>query len=298
MAISGSGTLSLNEFHIEAGGTSGTECSINDSDIRGLIDKSSGATMSFNEWYGASAYTGWEVTGGSDGGTSGNFKYRYFTSSGQLGIQQVGDGTNAALDYIVIAGGGSGGGGGGGGSSQSGRNGGSGGGGAGPHVSSARPGGEGISGQGTDGGAGGLKPDFGGGGGGKGGAGTRGFTNPGQATPDIPAPQRPNVARAGDGGSASSTGNANYNGASRGGGGGGGCRAAQGGNPGTGGGEGASAAYNADGQQVQAQSGSSNTGGGGGGGAWDGTQAPLGHIQSSGAGGSGIVMVRYQFQSS
>ena len=114
MAISGSGTLSLNEFHIEAGGTSGTECSINDSDIRGLIDKSSGATMSFNEWYGGSAYTGWEVTGGSDGGTSGNFKYRYFTSSGQLGIQQVGDGTNAALDYIVIAGGGSGGGGGGG----------------------------------------------------------------------------------------------------------------------------------------------------------------------------------------
>ena len=73
---------------------------------------------------------------------------------------------------------------------------------------------------------------------------------------------------------------------------------AQGGNPGTGGGEGASAASNAGGQQVQAQSGSSNTGGGGGGGAWDGTQAPLGHIQSSGAGGSGIVMVRYQFQSS
>ena len=41
MAISGSGTLSLNEFHIEAGGTSGTTCSINDSDIRGLIDKTS-----------------------------------------------------------------------------------------------------------------------------------------------------------------------------------------------------------------------------------------------------------------
>ena len=84
MAISGSGTLSLNEFHIEAGGTSGTSCSIDDTDIRGLIDKSQGATMSFNEWYGATAFTGWALSGGSDGGTFGNYKFRYFTSSGQL----------------------------------------------------------------------------------------------------------------------------------------------------------------------------------------------------------------------
>ena len=55
MAIPGSGAISLNDFHVEAGGSSGTQCSINDSDIRGLIGKSSGAQMSFNEWYGASA---------------------------------------------------------------------------------------------------------------------------------------------------------------------------------------------------------------------------------------------------
>ena len=55
MALPSSGALSLNAIHIEAGGSSGTLCSINDSDIRGLIGKSSGATMSFNEWYGASA---------------------------------------------------------------------------------------------------------------------------------------------------------------------------------------------------------------------------------------------------
>ena len=78
MAISGAGTLSLNEFHIEAGGTSGTSCTIDDSDIRGLIDKSQGATMAFNEWYGATAFTGWALSGGSDGGTSGNYKFRYF----------------------------------------------------------------------------------------------------------------------------------------------------------------------------------------------------------------------------
>jgi len=55
MALQSSGPISLNEIHIEAGGTSGTICTINDSDIRGLISKASGAQMSFNEWYGASA---------------------------------------------------------------------------------------------------------------------------------------------------------------------------------------------------------------------------------------------------
>lgn len=55
MPLDSSGAISLNEIHVEAGGTSGTECSLNDSDIRALISKSAGATMSFNEWYGASA---------------------------------------------------------------------------------------------------------------------------------------------------------------------------------------------------------------------------------------------------
>ena len=55
MGLQTSGAISLNEIHIEAGGTSGTLASINDSDIRALIGKSSGAQMSFNEWYGAAA---------------------------------------------------------------------------------------------------------------------------------------------------------------------------------------------------------------------------------------------------
>ena len=55
MPLPSSGAISLNDIHIEAGGTTGTTASINDSDIRALINKSSGATMSFSEWYGASA---------------------------------------------------------------------------------------------------------------------------------------------------------------------------------------------------------------------------------------------------
>ncbi len=57
MALQSSGQISLNDIHVEAGGTSGSQASINDSDIRALIGKSSGASMSFSEWYGASAET-------------------------------------------------------------------------------------------------------------------------------------------------------------------------------------------------------------------------------------------------
>lgn len=57
MPLPSSGAISLNQIHVEAGGTSGTQASINDSDIRGLIGKASGAQMSFSEWYYTSPST-------------------------------------------------------------------------------------------------------------------------------------------------------------------------------------------------------------------------------------------------
>lgn len=57
MTLPSSGSISLNQMHIEVGGSSGSTVSINDSDIRALIGKGSGVTMSFSEWYGASAFT-------------------------------------------------------------------------------------------------------------------------------------------------------------------------------------------------------------------------------------------------
>ena len=77
MALQNSGAISLDDIHVEVGGTSGTNCSINDSDIRGLADKSDGATSSFNEFYGLSNIT----YGAANGGTtnkSGNFKFHIF----------------------------------------------------------------------------------------------------------------------------------------------------------------------------------------------------------------------------
>lgn len=47
--------LTLNAIHVEAGGSSGTQASINDADIRALIGKAAGVQMAFSEWYGASS---------------------------------------------------------------------------------------------------------------------------------------------------------------------------------------------------------------------------------------------------
>lgn len=63
MALQSSGAISLDEICIEAGGTTESTVSINDTDIRALISKASEAAMSFSEWYGASS-------GASSGPTS------------------------------------------------------------------------------------------------------------------------------------------------------------------------------------------------------------------------------------
>jgi hypothetical protein len=55
MPLPGSGQISLNQIHVEAGGSSGTQASMNDSDIRAMIGKGSGASNSFNEYYSVSA---------------------------------------------------------------------------------------------------------------------------------------------------------------------------------------------------------------------------------------------------
>ena len=57
MALQSSGAISLNDIHVEAGGTTGTPVNLNDSDVRDLINASAGSTMDFSDWYGASNVT-------------------------------------------------------------------------------------------------------------------------------------------------------------------------------------------------------------------------------------------------
>lgn len=56
MVLPSSGQISLDDIHVEAGGTSLSEASINDADIRGLLNPTpaSGSEMEFSDWYGAS----------------------------------------------------------------------------------------------------------------------------------------------------------------------------------------------------------------------------------------------------
>jgi hypothetical protein len=55
MPLPSSGAISLNQMHVEVGGTSGTTASVNDTDIRGLISKGAATQQSFSEYYGASS---------------------------------------------------------------------------------------------------------------------------------------------------------------------------------------------------------------------------------------------------
>lgn len=63
MALQSSGQISLNDLHIEAGGVSGTECSLNDTDIRSIIsvgDQYGDHKISL--YYGASSEQSFSIT--------------------------------------------------------------------------------------------------------------------------------------------------------------------------------------------------------------------------------------------
>jgi hypothetical protein len=91
MALQTSGAISLNEIHVEAGGTSGTLCTINDSDIRALISASSEAQMSFDDWYGASSSLDTQTVTSQISGTYGSSQYFQGYRSGVHG--SISDGT-------------------------------------------------------------------------------------------------------------------------------------------------------------------------------------------------------------
>ena len=76
MATPSSGTISLDQMNVEAGGSSGSTVSINDSQIRFLDSKSANATSSFNDFYGIEAGGGIMSVGGSVSQTSETVNYQ------------------------------------------------------------------------------------------------------------------------------------------------------------------------------------------------------------------------------
>tara|TARA_B100001939_G_C16895655_1_gene597443 strand:- start:363 stop:1118 length:756 start_codon:yes stop_codon:yes gene_type:complete len=109
MALQTTGTLSINEIHIEAGGSSGTTASLNDSDIRGLtpasgysINTASGTTISIGDFYGASSEIVARTVAGSSGGVypyTGAYVANLLTSS-QSAVGTLPSGFSNQSKYI------------------------------------------------------------------------------------------------------------------------------------------------------------------------------------------------------
>jgi hypothetical protein len=76
MTLQTSGAISLDDIHVEAGGTTGTVVSINDTDVRNLIGSTPGTVVSFDDFYGASA-----VDVGIDDGALADLQVAPATSS-------------------------------------------------------------------------------------------------------------------------------------------------------------------------------------------------------------------------
>lgn len=55
MPLPSSGQITLNQIHVEAGGSSGTQVKLSDADVRDIIGKGSGAQNAFSEYRGQSA---------------------------------------------------------------------------------------------------------------------------------------------------------------------------------------------------------------------------------------------------
>lgn len=55
MPLPATGTISMNDIHVEVGGTSGTQCSLNDADFRALIGQGTATQQAMSQYRGLSA---------------------------------------------------------------------------------------------------------------------------------------------------------------------------------------------------------------------------------------------------
>lgn len=107
MALATSGALTLDQIHIEAGGTTGTTCSLNDSDIRGLtaasgrtINSTLGTNIDFADFYGASSVST-PASFGKTGITPGT--YTLFTTNNYIYWNEKYRGTTTMSNDVNVA---------------------------------------------------------------------------------------------------------------------------------------------------------------------------------------------------
>ena len=95
MALATSGLLTLNDIHQEAGGSSGTACTLNDTDIRGLneasgrvINNTQGTAIEIADFYGATQALSFVINnaqGGYYGGGASQYKTNGWAIPGYYG---------------------------------------------------------------------------------------------------------------------------------------------------------------------------------------------------------------------
>ena len=86
MALQTSGAISLNDIHVEVGGTSGTLCSLNDADFRALINVGNNANQSLQLYYGKSNEVSLP-TGGST--VNGQVQLKEISASKELETKEI-----------------------------------------------------------------------------------------------------------------------------------------------------------------------------------------------------------------
>jgi hypothetical protein len=89
MALSLTGALTINAIHVEAGGTSNTQCSLNDSDIRTLAQKTSGE-IGFDDLRGKSG-------GSVDDDDDGDLGCLVYGT-----LIEMADGTQKPIEDVVV----------------------------------------------------------------------------------------------------------------------------------------------------------------------------------------------------
>ena len=99
MALQTSGAISLNQIHTEVGGTSGTQASLNDSDIRVIAGVPSGA-VDFADCYGATSVV---VTQGTQSVVQAAY-YGFSNNSGSLGSRSPTSVNGSSLSSMSIRG--------------------------------------------------------------------------------------------------------------------------------------------------------------------------------------------------
>lgn len=105
MALQSSGQISLNDVNVELNNSGTAQIGLGDSAVRDLFDIPSGE-IEMADGYGKSNISYMAATGGTVA-TYGNFKVHTFTSSGTLNVTAAGSPDNT-VEFLVIAGGGGG----------------------------------------------------------------------------------------------------------------------------------------------------------------------------------------------